>query len=373
MGPSFVYMPILKSRAGEFAALRALGFPRRSHILPMLDIVPPRWDFAKDAPDQSLDEHLAKMVPKIRRAWGPGYPLLVDGYLLKDAGLLASGEHPLSFLMNAARSRGVEVVPVTGVGRGDSYQRAVRAANRADQRGVCIRLEAQDLFEDRLLEQSLKEVLGLVDAEPDGADLVVDLGPITEEEEAKLARRLIRALPRLPFSLQWRSFCLAGSSFPENVSGIPPDSVGEIPRIEWTLWQVVDENRRSLSRSPCYADYAITHPTPVEVDPRTMRMSANLRYTTDSAWLILRGRNVRDYGYPQFNGLCRKLVDMDEYSGPAFSDGDAYIARCAKRTDGPGNATTWRRIGTSHHIEFVLAQLLTHYEKTRLPRYRRPN
>jgi hypothetical protein len=84
-----------------------------------------------------------------------------------------------------------------------------------------------------------------------------------------------------------------------------------------------------------------------------MIMSASIRYTTDSDWLVVKGRNVRQYGFEQYFDLCRALVERPEYYGPAFSWGDEYIGRCAAREVGPGNATTWRKVGTNHHITVV--------------------
>ena len=86
-------------------------------------------------------------------------------------------------------------------------------------------------------------------------------------------------------------------------------------------------------------------------------MSANLRYTLEEEWLIFKGRNVRDYGYEQFNGLCRTLLQHKEYSGATFSWGDNYISQCAADKGGPGNASTWRKVGNSHHLSFVVYQL----------------
>ncbi|MEI7881504.1 MAG: hypothetical protein WCI95_11585 [bacterium] len=36
--------------------------------------------------------------------------------------------------------------------------------------------------------------------------------------------------------------------------------------------------------------------------------------------------------------------------GPKFSQGDKYIYDCATGTAGTGNLTTWRKVGTNHHL-----------------------
>jgi hypothetical protein len=40
-----------------------------------------------------------------------------------------------------------------------------------------------------------------------------------------------------------------------------------------------------------------------------MRMSANIRYTARENWLVVKGRNVRQYGFDQYFDLCGTLVD----------------------------------------------------------------
>jgi hypothetical protein len=115
--------------------------------------------------------------------------------------------------------------------------------------------------------------------------------------------------------------------------------------------------RRRPRRIPAFGDYGIQHPEPEELDPRIIRMSASLRYTTTDSWLIAKGRNVRDFGFKQFGTICRKLRRRAEYSGAGFSWGDNYISECGQGRETSGNATTWRQIGTNHHLAFVVNQI----------------
>ena len=113
----------------------------------------------------------------------------------------------------------------------------------------------------------------------------------------------------------------------------------------------------SIKRVPSYGDYAIGHPDLVEIDPRVMQMSANLRYTGDDHWVVVKGRSVRKYGADQMHDLCEQLVAHPSYAGAHFSWGDEWIAQCSQRAGGPGNAEAWRRAGTNHHLTMVIHQL----------------
>jgi hypothetical protein len=189
------------------------------------------------------------------------------------------------------------------------------------------------------------------------ADLILDLANIgTDLGRATLVARAIIA--EAPHAAEWRRLVLAAASFPENLSEVDAATTTTLPRIEWDLWERL-QRRRALRHDTLFGDYAIAHPVPTELDPRTMRMSASIRYTTPENWLIVKGRNVRQYGFDQYFELCRTLVRLPEYSGEAFSWGDGFIARCARGAAGPGNATTWRKVGTNHHLTLVARALAT--------------
>ena len=92
-----------------------------------------------------------------------------------------------------------------------------------------------------------------------------------------------------------------------------------------------------------------------------MRPSASIRYTAQDSWLVLKGKNLRGNGFGQFYQVSRDLIARPEYSGRNFSWGDAYIYECGDELAGPGNLTTWRKVGTSHHLVFAVRQLANLY------------
>jgi hypothetical protein len=135
-------------------------------------------------------------------------------------------------------------------------------------------------------------------------------------------------------------------------------SEARIPRADWEVWRALAIDRADeLPRRPAFADYAVQHPEPEEIDPRLMRMSAAVRYATPNDWLILKKKNVRDHGFDQFHDISAELAQRSEFRGADFSGGDRAIQDCADRKGGPGNATTWRWIATNHHIEMVVDQI----------------
>jgi len=187
---------------------------------------------------------------------------------------------------------------------------------------------------------------------------VFDLRALTPDERNLDVDAVIGFVNRLPRLREWRTFTVAATSFPQNLTGLPPSDASLIPRQEWNLWTELSRLRiQRIARVPTFGDYAISHPEPAEVDPRIMRPSASVRYTCDLAWLILKARNLRDHGYEQFHDVCWVLVQRAEYCGRQFSWGDRYIDDCAAERVGTGNLTTWRKVGTSHHLAFAVHQI----------------
>ena len=135
--------------------------------------------------------------------------------------------------------------------------------------------------------------------------------------------------------------------------------LGLIPRYEWQLYKkVVQALHAKGARLPSFGDFAVNHPRVLPQDMRLLKPSANIRYTTDDAWLIAKGTNVRKKGgYEQFRYLCKSIVDSQYYMGRQFSYGDEYIFTCASGSEKTGNPTTWRKVGTNHHLEKVVKDI----------------
>lgn len=354
------YVPILKGKNGEFGALQTLTPSVRTALTPLLEVPPIPWDFDEVRPAKTIDQHLEKVGQKIERAWGHDRRLFVDlPAWIPEGERMSDGEHPLHYVFRSLRTRGVEAIPVVGLLRHNEYLQACRDIVRQDNRGICVRMRREDFEDFDDVGGTVAGVLGKVETEVQNADLVFDLGSLTPGERNLGARAVIRLINQLPELSQWRTFTLAATSFPQSLIGLPPSDASWIPRQEWTLWRDIVRSGDQLARIPTFGDYAISHTEPPEVDPRIMRPSASIRYTCETAWLVLKGRNLRDYGFAQFHDLCRDLIERQEYSGRQFSWGDEYIDDCAAERVGRGNLTTWRKVGTSQHLVFVADQIAT--------------
>jgi T4 beta protein len=349
------YVPILKGKAGEYGALRQLAAGPKSRLTPIIEIPPIPWDYKNNQPGKTIDDHLKDAAKKIDLAWDSERALFADVGALSEE-RMRDGRHPLGYLFDTARDRGLELIPVSGLNRDSGYQGAVRQIVARDERGVCVRLEGNDFEDVTELAERLESYLAFLEVVPSMVDVVIDFKEIATAAAPTFvaAKSILETLPKVN---EWRTLTWAGSAFPRNLTAFGANQDGAWPRTEWQVWTSLFLRRQKLPRLPTFGDYGINHPEFDEVDPRIVRMSANLRYTVERDWLIFKGRNVKNYGYEQFNELCRRLVSRPEYSQAKFSWGDEYISLCALNLDGPGNATTWRKVGTSHHLTYVAEQI----------------
>lgn len=344
------YVPVLKAKAGELRALRELDSSVKARFTPLLEVPPVAWDHVNDQPSKTLDEHLRTVVESICTAWQGDAPAFLDFY---DPGALTDAS-PVITVFDDLWNNGCPVIPVTAPDRPDAYHDAIKDVVRRAGRGVCLRVEPRDL--ESSAEDTIDLMLSLYNVEPDKCDFVLDFRDVSPGQGPTITWAARSILNEIPHLTEWRTLTLLASAFPENMSGIRANSIEAVERTEWLVWNSLVRSANG-KRIPTFGDYGIQHPNLTEVDPRLIRMSANIRYTVAEAWLILKGRDVRVHRHEQFHELCRKLVARSEFCGATFSPGDEYIARCAEEAAGPGNATTWRQVGTSHHLTFVVNQI----------------
>lgn len=355
------YVPILKGKMGEFEALRTLTPAAKTRLTPVIDVPPPAWDYEKNVQKGTLANHLQKIVLKyLARSWEHTRPLFLDLSYCAGENRTVDGVHPVTYALTLAEEKKLLVIPTTALDADGAYRRALTDALPRNGLGLCVRINRNDANDLAGLPSVLMDFLRSVRAEVRATDLILDLRACHPDEVSDCiddAKLMIEALPR---RREWRTLTLAGSGFPPSLPN-PPDSEAMLPRTEFLIWKGLLAGRRDLERVPAFGDYGIEDPAHKEIDPRTMRMSANLRYTIEEHWIVMKGSWVRKATGVKFPDLCKRLVRRRDYRKPSFSWGDNYISMCSRGTVGPGNATKWRQVGTNHHITLVAEQASTQF------------
>lgn len=351
---SIRYVPILKGKPGEYGALTQTFVTVRAGMLPLIEALP--------AGKETVEEACASTMRNLDTGWNG--PFAVDAVYLDPATPLSSGQLPLEVLADEARARRLAVLPVLRLDDDPAVWTAAAAVVARDKAGVVVRLGGDPLQEDvGDLDTYLSSLYSVVGITPSDVDLVIDLGGVTEPGYAALAARIARDLINgLKDVASWRSLTVASGGFPVDLSAVPTGSTALLPRTDARLWSTL--TARSLARSPDYGDYAIQHPGPPATGGRGP--APQIRYAVGLDWRIRKAlTNVRR-GHAQFYDICADVVASGEFSGATFSWGDEQVDLAARSAPmgapalrSTGNATTWRGIGTSHHLALVSDRLAT--------------
>jgi hypothetical protein len=348
------YVPCLRWKQGEYQAVLLLANESKNLMTPLMEVPEIGFDFETKRPSKTVDEHLAPFAKRVDAKWH-GRPCFVDLKLIEGHQRMADGRHPVTFVHDELRDRGCPTIPVFGFDRGPDHQQAVLEAAAQDRRGMCVRVSVEEAAKG--LQQKIAALLQESGAMIGDLDLVLDLGApnfIPVEGFAKVVSGIISRIPDLP---RWRTFSVIGTSFPTSMAEVKT-SPETITRYEWLLYRKLMELLRSRGlRAPTFGDYGINHPGVLDFDMRLVKPSASIRYAIDDAWFVIKGPNVRDHGFAQYRDHCRQLVSSPEFLGPGFSYGDAYIEQCAAGAARTGNLTTWRQVGTNHHLQKVIVDI----------------
>jgi hypothetical protein len=340
------YVPILKVKQGEKAALASVADAIVPRVTPLLEIVE-RTD------GKGVDKHLATAFKGLRNAVRAYPRCFVD-----TREVAADGSAAAHAVFSRAKAEGIIFTPVTGVTRTAD----VGAALTHRDHGLALRLTREE-FESGQLPSAIPSFIGTHGLSLAELDLIVDLGSVGEMVGDGIAALASAFLADVPNHQDWRTLTVSASAFPISMGGVDRHSHDLVERSDWLAWRdQLHSVRHSLVRLPTYSDYAIQHPLGVEgFDFRFMQVSAAIRYTKDEHWLLVKGESTRSVlPSAQFPQLATRLVYghlQQHFAGPGHCRGCQAIKAAADGAGGYGSAGAWRKLGTIHHLTAVVQGL----------------
>jgi hypothetical protein len=347
------YVPVLRWRAGEYRALEKLDDVQKELVVPLLEILEPDFNFETNQPSKDIDTHLGAFADQFLKHWD-WHPALLEGSQLKSATRMRDGSHPMAYLFGAARTQHARLIPVTGFARDADYQAAVAAIVATDGRGLALRIALDDAL-DHDLDKSVAALLSPMGLGADALDLLLDLGSPSFEPQDTLIDIIVAALGGSATIREARSVTLIATSFPETLSSLD-GPIHVVQRSEWLLYKALIA-KLGTARRPGFGDYAISAIEFPKGDMRFMRGAPNVRYTIEDAWVIVKGKREKGGTKKTYVQLCERLFTVDKLTAAGFSEGSAYIHGCREGNENGGNTTTWKWVGTNHHITRVVHDL----------------
>ncbi|MEA4871889.1 MAG: beta family protein [Synergistaceae bacterium] len=352
------YVPILKWKSGEQGALKEMPDEAKNDITPLIEILPSCDEYGSD----KYSDSFKKSIDRISKNWG-AKPFFLDVITWLASNLDTDAlevPHPYSLadsIINNDIGDTLSPIFVAPLYLDKLAIKKLKETISHFNNRIAIRIDEDAILESEL-DNNIEFFINELGISVELIDIIMDFQNIQGRKPKGQSRAIFQSLQSFPYLNKWNSITAAGTSFPETLQGFET-GISSLSRTNWLTWvELTKLAKQEGVRVPNFADYGISGVSmPLEFQPY-MVMSANIRYTVENDWLVLRGKSVRGpLGYEQYHKLCESLISLNEYSGTEFSWGDKRVDLCAKREVGPGNATTWRMAGTSHHIAFVLNQL----------------
>ena len=246
------YVPVLRYKEAERAALHALFPADRAFVTPLVEVPPkafgPRWNGKKRRLEKRNPRTvLESIAANIATCWGR-QALFLDLMLLKPA-FRVEKELPWSILTKAVTTRRLPIIPVTGIREDDQHRNAIRHLSKLH--GACIRLRPLDL-ERQDLHDRLRSLLVDLHLKPERTDLVVDL-----EEFYEGAPSYSEICERLPVIERWRTFTLLSGAFLPDLRDIKAGDTRELRRCDLLRWLEQSLHSDALRRQPSFGDYTV--------------------------------------------------------------------------------------------------------------------
>lgn len=351
MRESIRYLPVLKWRQGEYQALFRLTDDIKDRILPLIVIPPVEYDFEEQRPKKTVQEHVEPFAKRYATKWG-NRNSLIDLHASLEASAMDSGILVITHVFESLRPLSMSATPVIRMSQSMDYLSAIKSIISHDKNGVAIRLKMPDLI-DLSLNDRIDNLIRFLELDYSEVDLIVDLEvPDSFEPYSVFAKALSVAIKKISSIVDLRLIAIVGTSL--KLSEIRKPG-GEPVRHEWLLYKELSREISDVCQL-VYGDYTIETPDFISQDMRLLKPAGKIIYTLEKSWLVPKGTSFRDDN-AQMVTHCKSIVESGYYCGEGYSTGDKRINETFHGIQGPGNQGTWKEVGVSHHITFVVNQI----------------
>ncbi len=349
------YLPVLKSKQGEFDALSKLSNKTKNSIVPLFEITPMEWDHATKEKPRTIEVHLQNFCKKVVKKW-PSSNSFIDTNLINDK--QPDGMTCIEYVFKLLHEKGISPTPVIRITSPDNFLSGITMISfMYGLEDVGLRVTISDITSPDF-ENNIEKVLTKIDLPLESCHLILDLNDADFKNSEDFADGVVQALGDFPKLQSWKSFTVCGGSFP--ATNLIKVGVNQIPRGEWAFYKKLVEKLRleSFNRKINYGDYSMVSPGYFEFDPTKMSRSANIRYTHDDFWYVVKGKALKkSEDFKQYVAQATNILNSGFYLGEVFSEGDKHLKKCSKGETTPGSPTVWNWVGNNHHFTKVVSDL----------------
>lgn len=350
---SAVYSPVLRLKQGEYTALSQLPVNVLARLLPLFVIPPPKERDPELQRELTTSELVSIPGQRLGKHW-PLRPCMFDPrYLFKQLGADKASEW-LPELFRVAMAAHGQPVPVSDLRtiEGIAFD-AIRSVIHRITHNLALRVTLDDLTRTDLRTRIHRALLKL-GLKPQDCFLILDFGKAELSDPQVVGDILLAEFQKVMEFGLWGQVIWHATSYPEKNPANPGQLV-ELPRNEWLAWMRAIDLDAGLRKNLMYGDFAADS-AKFAFGSGGIAPICHYRYSTPRHWVVIRASEVGTVK-EAMKEIATRLASSVHFAGRAFSLGDKYIADTASGRDGPGNATTWRRVNTIHHLTRVVTDL----------------
>jgi hypothetical protein len=330
------YLPVLKAKSGEFIALNKLNPSIKSWVYPLLEITKVEFDNEDSTQAATLKKHLQKLCDKIVKKW-PYDHSFIDAGLIKNE--TVDEMSAFEFIYSLLSKSNVLPMPVARLDMPTIAVNGLKAILKNHSLNkIGIRVTIEDI-ESPELASELDYILANLELSPTDCHMIFDL---MDSDFSKIAdfsdsvAALIETFPRLK---EWRTFTLTGGAFPQTAK--LNEGIQEIIRGDWELYKMVSSKLEGVDAhlDMNYGDYSVVAPGHFVFDPVRMQISANIRYTYNGHWYVVKGKSLKLHKHIQYFDIANKIRSSGYFLGETYS------------------SLVWNWVACNHHITKVVNDL----------------
>lgn len=359
------YYPIVRAKGGELEALlffKKLERTLLSRCIPIFEITKLEGrslEIAKKNSTTPYEEYLDGRAHKIAEIFR-GKRIFLDVSQWPIGFTTEGGEQVLSYVCQRLNDLGVVVCPLIGYDRWEAveYRETIRSIELAENAVFGIRLDSlaiEDLGDLDHLDEIVEDMILTAGINEERTPVLIDIGDVTKIPMQEIMDTVETAYGHMK-SLGFSTIIMSASSIPDSIEKAVKDrdSNGIIHRKEMIVW------KGFLSANPTaslyFGDYGVRNPR--SSDNVAPHMNVKIRHTINNAFFVVRGHSVQgDDGFAQSQKLAVDVVNSVHYKHPNFSWGDGMIKQCSLGKV-VGNPTNWIAYDTSHHLKYVVTEIV---------------
>jgi hypothetical protein len=349
-----LHVSALRLKTGEGLGVQNLAPDIASFVCPHF-IVPPPQD--RDPAQRALfaSPDLAPAIGlQVAKYW-PRHPALLDARCLhREFGESdAAGWYPRLF--SIARHHGAIVTPVVTLKElKSSRKNAIRRAIDLSQ-PLALAVRIPFAATDGDIESDIAIAFDGLGVSPEQCIAIVDFTEASFTVLEAVVGVIRRAVEAVEASARWKYIVFEGSNYPPTN---PADVGGSllVARNEWLAWKRAISFDTKTPAHFLFGDFCADSSKLTFPKSSGGRAIPHYRYSTPTAWFVVRGAD-RGTHETTMRDVCRRIVSTEHFAGRGFSLADDAIFRTSSGAAGPGTATNWRQINTTHHITRVVRDM----------------